>query len=236
MKTSIPLYLTQQQECSYLDNRFARNVVCDPEMDFDPLIYDHLLAEGFRRSGCMVYRPNCQHCEECQSSRLPVNEFRPNRSQKRAWKKVAGHLTVEAKPAAFLEEHYQLYQKYTANRHADGGMQNSSPQDYMSFLSCHWAKTYFVELRLDGDLFAVAVTDRQPQSLSALYTFFDTDKASMSPGVVAVLAQIELAQRWQLPWLYLGFWIRESPKMAYKINYQPLEVFRSGQWLKALSE
>ncbi len=230
MNTRIPLYMTVIHDCSYLPDRDAQNLVIDPEMDLDPLMYDQLLQNGFRRSGSMIYRPGCPDCTACRSSRVNVEQFKANRSQRRAWNKVQSQLQVKPLKAGFREEHYALYQKYTAKRHHDGEMKDSSPQQFMDFLTSEWSHTLFVELHLDSKLMAIAVTDRQPQSLSALYTFFDPDMASCSPGVVAIMAQIELAKTWQLPWLYLGFFIEDCQKMSYKSRYQPIQLFENNQW------
>lgn len=229
---SVTLYKTTEQACSYLDGLQSSNLLVDPQRRLDSATYENLLERGFRRSGCMVYRPDCASCSACQSSRVSVESFSPDRSQRRAWKKVAGRLSLHALEAEFREEHFALYRKYTAQRHAEGDMQYSSATDYMAFLRCDWCNSEFIELRLDNKLLAVAVTDVLPGSLSAVYTFFDPDYAALSPGVLAILSQLQIARERQLGWLYLGFWIAESAKMAYKSRYRPLQIYRENNWIE----
>jgi len=230
-KNQIQLYKTVPHPCSYLDEREASNIVVDPELTLSPSVYGQLLGIGFRRSGCMVYRPACKTCNACQSSRVSVSQFTPSRSQRRAWKKANGHLSIQIKEAKYDPDQYQLYQRYTSARHADGDMKNSSPEQYLEFLTCHWSNTLFVELYYDRQLMAVAITDQQNDSLSALYTYFDPEMAKLSPGVLSILTQIELARQMELSWLYLGFWIAESPKMAYKAQYKPNQIFINDDWV-----
>jgi arginine-tRNA-protein transferase len=132
--------------------------------------------------------------------------------------------------ARFDEAHYQLYCRYIEARHPDGGMASPTENQYRDFLISHWCDTRFVEFHLEERLLAIAVTDRLPHGLSALYTFFDPDASELSPGVYAILWQISEAARLTLPWLYLGYWIPECKKMRYKAQYRPLQLLRNGSW------
>lgn len=230
MTSYIHLYQTPVSDCSYLDHHKSVNHIIDPGLELNPSDYDVLLAHGFRRSGEMVYRPACPECNACKSSRVPIGRFKPNRSQRRAWKKVSGQISIHVKPAEFNEEQYELYLRYTRARHEDGNMANSTPAEYMDFLTSAWSETIFLEISYANQLLAVAVTDRQPSSLSALYTFFDPDYSHLSPGVIAILSQIEHAKAENLAWLYLGYWIETCKKMSYKTQYRPVEVFEQDQW------
>ena len=233
MDTEIQIYQTALSDCPYLDKRKSMNFIIDPGYPLSAADYDHLLETGFRRSASIVYRPACPGCSECKSSRVPVKSFIPNRSQKRAWKKVCNDIIIKPKSDEFSEQHYELYQRYTSSRHNDSDMAESSINQYMDFLTSSWSDTIFLEIWLKKELLAVAVTDRQPNSLSALYTFFDPDRMAYSPGVVAILSQIELARRYELDWLYLGYWVEACPKMSYKTQYRPIQVMDEGHW-KAL--
>jgi arginine-tRNA-protein transferase len=230
MDNEIHLYQTTASECPYLENRLSCNHIIDPEYPLSPRKYEFLLAMGFRRSADIVYRPACDDCNECKSTRLQVAKFKPNRSQKRAWKNTQHKLSCTEKPASFEPEHYQLYRKYTQARHQDSDMKESSESQYMEFLTSAWSQTIFLEIKYDGNLLAVAITDQQPNSLSALYTFFDPEFSSLSPGVIGILCQIELAKRLDLDWLYLGYWIKDCQKMRYKTQYRPIQVFDEGHW------
>jgi arginine-tRNA-protein transferase len=228
--TSIRLYRGGQHPCPYLPGRTAASIFLDPAVLPTPTLYGRLLAHGFRRSGEHVYRPACAACAACRAARLPVEQFVPRRGQRRTWRAAAGRLSIVPVEPAFREEHYALYARYLAARHGEGPMADGGPEDYRAFLGARWCDTAFVELRLDGRLCAVAVTDVVPDGLSAVYTFFDPDDARVGPGVLAILAQVDLARRWRLPWLYLGYWIGACAKMKYKANYRPVELLVDEDW------
>jgi arginine-tRNA-protein transferase len=132
----------------------------------------------------------------------------------------------------FEAQHFELYLRYQDRKHPDGSMRNSSPKDYLDFLSSEWCNTNFVEFHIAKKLVAVAIVDRFDDSLSAVYTFFDTDYANYSLGVYAVLWQIQWASELNLEWVYLGYWIAECKKMSYKNQYQPLQIFQNDSWKK----
>ena len=132
--------------------------------------------------------------------------------------------------AVFDQEHYQLYAKYIEARHQDGDMFPPTEEQYKSFLICDWSNTFFLEFRLEGKLIAVAVTDPLGDALSAVYSFYDTDYASRSLGVYAVLSQIAVTRNEGQSYLYLGYWISENEKMSYKKEYRPLEILRDNEW------
>lgn len=224
----IVFYRSVPQQCGYLPRRNAINAVMDPEIVPDTMLYTRLIELGFRRSGSRIYRPNCPGCSACMALRVPVQAFRPDRSQRRAWRRHA-HWEVHERAPEFREEHYALYRRYLASRHPDGGMEESGPEDYLAFLLCKGVETHFIEFREAGQCVAVAVTDALVNGLSAVYTFYDPELEG-SPGVHAVLWQIEAARRRGLQWLYLGYWIAECRKMSYKVRYRPCEVFVDGVW------
>jgi arginine-tRNA-protein transferase len=225
----LPLYQTPPHSCGYLPGMIASNVFVDPDVALDAHTYSSLLSQGFRRSGSHIYRPWCDNCQACVPVRLPVTEFRPTRSQRRA-QQTNRDLVIRNLPARFETEHYALYQAYTRQRHEDGDMASASAEDYQDFLIAPWADSRFVEFRLDGRVIAVAVTDVVNDAMSAVYTFFDPDLAQRSLGVFAILTQIEMARSEGLPWLYLGYWIGNCRKMAYKARYRPLELLHDGCW------
>ena len=226
----ILLFRGPEQACSYLPDFVSRSAFVDTRLQLDVPTYSSLAAQGFRRSGDLVYQPNCPACSACVPVRIPVARFSPNRSQWRTLRKNAG-LTITPKPAEFDAEHYQLFLRYLAARHDEGGMKDSSPQDYIGFLGSAWADTAFVEFRLHEELLAVAVVDRLVSGLSAVYTFFDPAYEERGLGTLAVLWQIGEAKRLGLDWLYLGFWIGACGKMSYKTNFRPLEALINDHWL-----
>lgn len=215
--------------CGYLPGRTATTLFIDPQLRLDTMRFGHLTRHGFRRSGDFVYRPHCPGCCACVPVRVPVDAFTPNRSQKRTWSKNQD-LTVRRAEATFNVEHFDLYLRYQCERHPDGGMDDRDPERYIKFLITRHVDTHFYELRLNEKLLGVAVADRLSDGLSAVYTFYDPTTANRGLGTFAVLLEIEQARRLSLRWLYLGYWIKESPKMSYKRNFRPLEAYRNGCW------
>lgn len=195
-------------------------------------VYSQLALRGFRRSGEYVYTPRCSQCKDCIPARIPVNDFKPNRSQKRCWNLNQDILVSQTEPK-FKEEHFKLYRKYISHRHSGGGMDNPDPEQYLSFLTSSWSDTVFFEFRLQQTLLAVAVVDNMEQGLSAVYTFFDPDHSQRSLGVLAILWEIQEVKQRGLSWLFLGYWIKECKKMSYKGAYRPLEILRDGVWKRA---
>jgi arginine-tRNA-protein transferase len=161
---------------------------------------------------------------------VPVQHFTPKRSQRRIWQKSRHHTRVITRPPVFDEEHFQLFSRYLQQRHPEGEMASSTEEDYRHFLLSSWSDTRLIEFRREETLVAVAVTDFLPKGLSAVYTFFDPEWSSESPGVYSILWQIQEAQNMGLLWLYLGFWIPGCQKMAYKEEYRPIQLFRQDQW------
>lgn len=227
---SIPLYIGYEHECDYLPGNHARMAYVSPRIELDRDLYTRLVANGFRRSGDMVYRPYCPECSACIPVRIPVERFRPNRAQRRVIRKNS-HLRVVQKPPAFQETHYQLYRRYLQSRHPESEMALGLPEDYLSFTGSRWGDTGFYEFLQGDELVAVAVVDHLNNGLSAVYTFYDPSLVQLSLGTFAVLWQIEEARRRDLPWVYLGFWISRCRKMAYKGGFRPLEALLASDWV-----
>lgn len=228
--SAIKLYATHEHPCSYLKERSATTIFVDPALPINGHIYSELSDFGFRRSGKHIYRPNCRSCHACIPVRVPVSQFIPTRAQKRCLKRNADITTTTLKNIA-TDEHYELYARYIEQRHADGDMYPPSREQYQDFLSAEWGVTRYLEFRAQGKLVGVAVSDQLDQGLSAIYTFFEPAEVNRSLGVLAVLRQIELAAELQLPYVYLGYWIRECTKMRYKTQYRPLQMFINSHWL-----
>lgn len=225
---TLRLMLGAPHPCNYLPGRYASNLFIDPDASLNPEVYSALAAQGFRRSGEHVYRPHCAACNACVPLRIPVNYFEPDRKQRRAWA-ANQDLTVIRNDAPDREEHLALFTRYVQQRHAGGGMDDLSRAP-LDFLSCEWCETHFYEFRRDGRLLAVAVADRLIDGLSAVYTYYDPDENRRSLGTYAVLWEIHQARRLDLSWLYLGYWIENCRKMAYKDQYRPLETYRNDRW------
>jgi len=224
------LFLSLPHPCSYLPERRSTSLFLDPRRKLDSEAYAHFVRLGFRRSGDFVYRPHCGQCDACVPVRIPVARFQPSRGQRRIWKRNAD-LTVQARTPAFYDEHFALYTRYQSARHPGGGMDDPDPGKYLGFLAAERIDTVFHEFRLGDRLLAVAVVDFLPDSLSAVYTFFDPEERRRSLGTYAVLWQVAEARRRGLHHVYLGYWIAECAKMSYKAAFAPLEACRHGVWL-----
>jgi leucyl-tRNA---protein transferase len=224
--------LTREAPCPYLPDRRERKLVTELTGPDAGQSYDLLSRAGFRRSHAVAYRPACQGCQACVPVRVPVAGFVPGRSLRRVARRNA-HLVVALRPARATTEQFALFVRYLARRHGDGEMAGMGFADYRSMVEDTPVDSGMVELRnLDGNLVGCCLVDRSGDGLSAVYSFFDPDLAADSLGSYIVLRLIEEAKRRGLPYVYLGYWIATSRKMAYKIRFRPLEAFGSEGWAR----
>jgi leucyl-tRNA---protein transferase len=250
----LQFYVTAPYKCGYLPNKLAQSLIAAPHHLVDSQIYSGLISQGFRRSGKFAYRPHCETCNACIPVRLILDKFAPNRSQKRAFKQHAD-LNVRVLPLHFSQAHFELYNTYQQLRHADEN--NMSPVDtkdeaeqYRQFLCMSNVESLMIEFSdAAGNIKIVSVVDVVRDGVSAVYTFYDatepkasygtdvkrasygTDVKRASYGTYSIMWLAEWTKSLGLPYLYLGYWIQDSQKMAYKQQFKPQEKLIDGEWL-----
>lgn len=222
-------FTTPEHDCSYLDDRQAITLFVDPTVEINTELYSALSAIGFRRSGTHIYRPYCESCSACIPVRVPVALHQLKRRHKRIINKNKNVRVYRVNPAS-TDEYFELYKKYIDLRHSDGDMYPAELAQFKSFLVEGRPEASFYEFRLDNKLIALTVADRLKDGISAIYTFFDPDMHQLSPGVFAVLWLIAETRELSLNYLYLGYWIKQSQKMNYKLDYQPTQTYSNHEW------
>jgi arginyl-tRNA--protein-N-Asp/Glu arginylyltransferase len=241
-------YVTAPQPCPYLTGRLERKIFTHLTPEKSSAMIDNLLKGGFRRSQNIAYMPYCDGCQACVSVRIVVDEFKPTRSMRRIAKKNRD-LEIRRVGAIATSEQYALFRDYIGERHSDGGMADMSVFDYSMMVEDSAVETFITEYRrkpgsrllssaVTGDLplAGAALCDKLSDGLSLVYSFYDPDLDDRSLGSYIILEHVEHAKALNLPYVYLGYWIKGSRKMAYKSRFLPQERLTRHGWERVSSE
>lgn len=221
---------TEHQPCPYIEGRDERRLFTLLHGANADARHETLMQAGFRRSQNVLYRPICPRCRACRSVRIPVATHRPSRSQRRVARRNAD-LDLSIVEPRFTEEHYRLFRRYIEHRHTDGGMSDMDRGSFRRMLETSPVTTRLFEFRDPaGRLLAASLTDEVESGFSGVYKYFEPEAAARSLGTYVILAHVEEARRRERAYVYLGYWIAESPKMAYKRRFTPLEVLVGTRW------
>ena len=224
-------FVTAPSPCPYLSDKVERKVFTDLMGPDAPALNEALGKVGFRRSQSVIYRPACENCAACISVRVRATDFSAGRSMKRILKRNSD-IKSEVRPPIITQEQYDLLSRYLEARHNDGSMADMSYDEFQDMVESSPVTTVLVEYRqvLDNQLIAVALTDDLSDGFSMVYSFFDTDCSDRSLGSYIILDHLQRAVLMNLPYVYLGYWVKGSPKMSYKDRFQPLEYLGPNGW------
>ncbi len=229
-------YTTAALPCPYLPGRSERKIVTELTGADAEALHDRLSRAGFRRSHNIAYAPVCPGCRACIPIRIDAQAFRPTRTQRRILA-LNAHLEGFEVPPRATAEQFALFQRYQAARHGDGDMAAMGFYDYRAMVEDTPIETLIVEVRDPADaLVAACLTDRVSDGLSAVYSFFEPALAKRSLGTWMILWLVRRAVALGLPYVYLGYWVPESRKMAYKARFRPSEILWGGVWRELTEE
>lgn len=222
------LYITQSQNCSYLKEQTEQRLATD--ISLHPEDYIRFAETGFRRIENWVYRPVCPNCNACKPIRIICRDVVLTRNLTRI-KNKNKDLTRSLNKQGPTKEHYELFSYYLSERHQDGEMRSMSFDEFSTMILNSPIKTCLLEYRLkSGELRASILIDIQRDGISAVYSFFDPDCSKRSLGHFMIIDLIQVTLAMGLPYLYLGYYIEQSQKMAYKARFRPYQIFTDGQW------
>lgn len=228
---TLKLFSTAPHPCSYLADQESSTLFVDPETLIDQKIYTYLTERGFRRSGQFLYKPDCINCQACISIRIPVNQYVFSRNDKRVLNRNAD-LSVKTVANIFTDECYHLYENYITTRHHDGDMHPPSQEQYENFLTTAFDTTQYFIFSQQDEIKVIAVVDKLTNAFSSVYTFFDPHDEKRSLGTFSILWQIKKAQELHLDYIYLGYWVKDCPKMRYKTRFRPAEIYLNQRWMR----
>ncbi len=213
-------YVSAESDCPYLPEARARTEAYGVDR-LDGKVYERLLGRGFRRSGRVVYRPRCLNCNECRSIRIPTDQFVMSRSLRRVWR-INTDLRVEVNEPQATPEKFDIFLRYLDKQHDD--TMTRTMEAYLEFLYNTPAPSIEFDYFLGERLVGVSLVDHWSSGLSSVYMYFDPDAMTRSLGTYSVLWEVDYAKRHNISYYYLGYFVANSPKMAYKSRFRPNEI------------
>ena len=229
--STIKLFRSSEHPCSYIPKQEAATIFLDPTTKINQKLNSALTDKGFRRSGHLLYKPDCDSCKACIACRIPVKKFKLKNSYKRILK-LNQDIRIEASSHLDLHESYALYESYINCRHRDGDMFPATEKQFSTFILESTEGTIYFKFYDKDRLISVCVADILEDGLSAVYCFYDPADKKRSLGTYAILYQIHQALEQELLYLYLGYWIKNCQKMLYKTKFRPLEMLVNNKWVE----
>lgn len=239
-------FITSEGPCPYLPGRRERKVFTHLVSFGAGELHELLTKTGFRRSQNIAYRPACDGCNLCIPVRIPVADFRPDRTMRRILRRNAD-IEGRFEAARARPELYALFRRYILSRHGDGAMASMTMLDFAAMVEETFVDTRLVVYRqrrdggaaaasgkaaTEGRLMACALTDVHADGLSMIYSFYDPEEPRRSLGTWMILDHIMRARRMGLAYVYLGYWVPGSPKMGYKSRFLPQERLIENRWIR----
>ena len=228
-------FLTAPSPCPYLPQRYERKVFAHLPLAEGPQVNDSLTQVGFRRSQNIAYRPACESCQACVSARIPADDYVFSRSERKTLARNEDLVRSLVEAEATMEQ-FELLRRYLTVRHADGGMAEMTWPDYVAMVEDTAVRTHIVEYRVrstspgPGELMACALVDVMSDGLSLVYSFYDPQISRRSLGSFVILDHVIQAGLAGVPYVYLGYWVRGSEKMDYKVRFSPIELLKPEGW------
>jgi len=223
----LELFQAENGPCPYRPEGLWVSYSFDLEK-INPAFYEQLMRIGFRRSGHTFYKNNCPGCNDCIPIRIPVDAFKPSKSQRRNLRKNED-IVIQRTPVKMEMEAFELYKHYVTKWHKT----DTPPEleEFYNFLVVTPLETQMLKFFYQNELVGISWVDILPRSLSSVYFAFNPDFAKRGPGIFSLLKEIELCKQLRKKWLYLGFWVKGSPNMSYKSQYHPHELMVNGEWI-----
>jgi arginine-tRNA-protein transferase len=229
-------YTSAATPCPYLPDRLERKIMTELNGMSAEALHDALSKCGFRRSHSLIYTPACEGCSQCKAVRVIANDFQFNKSFRRIMKKNKSLKMFEA-PAHATAEQFALFSRYQAARHTHSEMALMGFYEYRYMVEDSPINTFIIEFRNDDNILKGAcLVDLMDDGISAVYSFYDPDSAKDGLGNYIILSLIELTKHMELPYLYLGYWVKDSPKMQYKSRFKPFEVYEDPAWIRYVAD